>query len=66
MSCTNIRHDHQDHDVNGDLTGQTMVCSDCKRPAHYDTFIEQYQHDEARTDCFLIHWDRDAESCTTD
>lgn len=56
VKCTNKGHEHLsevDQDGNHLLRLIPMVCSHCKRPAHYEYPIEDYRHDDG-ADCFLI------------
>jgi hypothetical protein len=54
--CGNDNHEHlteigRDGEPLGHL--EPMICSHCKRPAHYDFGIEDYRHDEDAS-CFLM------------
>ncbi|MFG1648374.1 hypothetical protein ACGFIE_00485 [Micromonospora sp. NPDC049275] len=58
-ACTFADHDHTTlHSPDGaDLPAiQPMHCQHCGRPAHYDSRLDDYRHDDpAAPDCFLIH-----------
>jgi|1185.fasta_scaffold491175_2 hypothetical protein len=54
--CGNDNHEHQTeigHDGESLDHLEPMICSHCKRPAHYDFGIEDYRHDDASS-CFLM------------
>lgn len=69
MRCTNATHDHT---TTVDREGDTlpapalMVCYHDGLPAHYDTTIEDYRHDQVTETCFLIPQadDPDRNPCT--
>ncbi|MEV6932095.1 hypothetical protein AB0M46_47460 [Dactylosporangium sp. NPDC051485] len=58
-TCRYPGHDHtttQAHDGSELPEPAPMHCTDCGRPAHYDTKLGDYRHDDpAAPDCFLIH-----------
>ncbi|WP_327007634.1 hypothetical protein OHA72_10385 [Dactylosporangium sp. NBC_01737] len=58
-TCRFPGHDHTttQTDDGTDLdTPAPMRCTDCGQPAHYDTRLGDYRHDNpAAPDCFLIH-----------
>ncbi|MEV0810949.1 hypothetical protein [Micromonospora sp. NPDC050200] len=60
-ACTFATHDHtttQSPDGEDLHTAAPMRCRHCGQPAHYDSRLDDYRHDDpAAPDCFLIHRD---------
>jgi hypothetical protein len=67
--CASAEHDHTTliaRDGSELVRPVPMVCTDCGRPTHYDSTIEQYVHDDVDAPgCFLIpERPADATTCT--
>lgn len=56
VRCGNENHEHLDEfDADGEPLEcmVPMICHHCKRPAHYDSTVEDYAHDDDSS-CFLM------------
>ena len=70
VRCANTRHDHTtSQDGNGGELDHVipMICADDGLPAHYDSTIEDYQHDDPDApNCFLITRRANATPCISE